>query len=169
MNLPAFCLALLSLVLPPVIVGENHHADRELHPATAPHAAVQPLLLHGFGKSIEEVSTGIVNEVKAGRLLTLEFRVTDARMEGVFLPELLVGSTLAKHGDPASADETVAFEDEVQADPVYMGNGYYRITWKSRPEWANSTRTLTLSFEAANHTFAKVGGGSLQAAFAFRR
>ena len=126
-------------------------------------------MLQGFGKSVEEAATGMVNKVKAGRVVTLDFRITDASQQGVFLPELLVDGTVSTRDDAQERGASGAFEAGAQEVPVYMGNGYYRVRWQTCAAWANTTRTLTLSFEAVGHSFAKADGTALQARFRFHR
>ncbi len=177
MNLPACLLAALSLLLDPsvfVCAAAAGHEGTPVGTARAVPAAERdapgvPLVLNGLGKSVEEAATGLVNEVKASRLVTLEFRVTDAHQQGVFLPELLVGGTVTTGETAQSREESDAFEAGAHEVPVYMGNGYYRVRWQTCAAWANTTRTLTLSFEAVGHSFAKADGTALQARFRFHR
>lgn len=138
-------------------------------PATVSLSVIRPLRLQGFGTPIEEASSGIVNLAKAGRIIPLKFRITDANQNGVFLPELVVDGTLTNTSAAGAPTDEVEFYAAGESGLLYMGNGYYQVNWLTYREWTNSTRLLTLSFDAAYNSFAKIAGGDLQARFTFRR
>lgn len=138
-------------------------------PATVNLSVIRPLRLQGFGNPIEEASTGIVNVAKAGRIIPLKFRVTDANQNGVFLPELVVDGTLTSTTAAGAVTDEVEFYAAGESGLLYVGNGYYQVNWLTNREWANSMRLLTLSFDAAYNSFATTTSGDLQAKFSFRR
>ena len=146
-----------------------HDGKLQSAPAVVRLAVVRPLCVQVVGTSVHEESSGILNTAKAGRIVPIRFRITDASQNGVYLPELLVSGTLSASAGSAPSSPSVEFDSAGDCGLVYTGNGYYQLNWATSKDWANSLQLLTLSFEAVHHSFASAANGDLRAKFHFRR
>lgn len=146
-----------------------HDGKLQSAPAVVRLAVVRPLCVQVVGTSVHEESSGILNAAKAGRIVPIRFRITDASQNGVYLPELLVSGTLSASAGSAPGSPSVEFDSAGDCGLVYTGNGYYQLNWATSKDWANSLQLLTLSFEAVHHSFASAANGDLRAKFHFRR
>lgn len=123
-----------------------------------------PVTLQGFGQPVDMPPT--LNTARAGRVIPLKFRVTDANGMGIEVPGLTLTAYLYPIGSTPSGTDEIELYAPGASGLLYMGNGYYQWNWQTLKGWANTTRALDLVLSASGHTFTPV---QLTAHFAFKK
>lgn len=114
--------------------------------------------LVGFFAPVD--NTKYLNKAKAGQAIPFKWRVLDANNQPVLdLSAAGVGHTNLSSSASLTADaieEYAAGSSGLQN----LDDGYYQLNWKSPTAFANSSKTVTLTFP---------GGGALSASFTFTK
>jgi hypothetical protein len=118
-------------------------ADVAGHTRAASCAYDVTYMFGGFQSPVDE--GGVLNLVKAGRAIPLEWRLTDA--SGSPVTTLAAASVTVQSLDCA-AGSTIDLVEETTAGGSglrNLGDGYYQLNWKTPSPYANSCKTIRLN------------------------
>ena len=102
----------------------------------------------GFSQPVDNLDTNgnpVLNVVKAGQTIPLKWRLTDATSAPV---TTLGGAQVGVVGISCSSDTTLDQLEEVAAGSSglqNLGDGYYRLNWKSPSSYTGSCKRLRLN------------------------